>query len=85
MRLENGWKPLFQPCRAQKPRIGFVTRSLFESLDLLRLRGHDGGSRPSTGAKHLFREHCLATPDPGPPVPQRALIGKPAGEAYRSE
>src|SRR6266542_3819201 len=28
--------------RAQKPRIGPVTRSFFELLDLLRLRGHDG-------------------------------------------
>jgi len=41
-------------CRAQEPRIGRVTRSFFESLDLLRLAGHDGGSRPSTGRDTCF-------------------------------
>jgi hypothetical protein len=31
-----------------------VTRSFFESLDLLRLRSHDGGSRLSTGRDTCF-------------------------------
>jgi hypothetical protein len=32
-------------------------------------------------ARHLFREHCQATPNPIVPSPQRALMGKTAGEA----
>jgi hypothetical protein len=50
--------------RAQKPRIGPVTRSFFEIARLARLGGHDAGSRLPTGARHLFREHCPATLDP---------------------
>jgi DNA invertase Pin-like site-specific DNA recombinase len=40
---------LRRACRAQKPRIGPVTRSFLELFDLLRLRRLDGGSGLSSG------------------------------------
>jgi hypothetical protein len=51
------------PIGHKKPRIGPVTRSFSGSLDLLRLGGHDGGIQTLHRARHLFPEHCRATPD----------------------
>jgi hypothetical protein len=40
--------------RAQKPRIGPVTRSFFEFTHLLHLGGHDGESALSNGPDTCF-------------------------------
>jgi hypothetical protein len=69
-----------QACRAQKARIAPVTRSSSRSLDLLRLSGRDGGSGLINRARHLFPEHCPATPAPMSHLWIAAGIDQPSWE-----
>jgi hypothetical protein len=59
-----------------------VTRSFFEFARPAPPRGHDGGSRLSTGARHLFRERLSgdtgahgSSPDGSGGVPRREIVG----------
>jgi hypothetical protein len=53
-------RPLYGTKPWDPPRDQVLSSS---SLDLF-FGGHSGGPRPSTRARHLFREHCRATPAP---------------------
>jgi hypothetical protein len=61
------WKDLSADalaCRAQEPRIGPVTRSFFEFARPAAPPRRRRGILTVHRARHLFPEHCLATPAP---------------------
>ena len=51
-------------CRAQKRRIGAVTRAFFEFARPAPPQRSRWGIQTVHRARHLFPEHCQATPDP---------------------
>src|SRR6266545_3539829 len=51
-------------CRAQKRRIGAVTRAFFEFARPAPPQRSRWGIQTVHRARHLFPEHCRATPDP---------------------
>jgi hypothetical protein len=60
-------------CRAQKPRIGTVTRSFFEFARPVPPRRPRWGIQTVHQARHLFSEHCRATPNPMAPLSRASL------------
>jgi hypothetical protein len=52
--------------------IGPVTRSFFEFRSTCSASAAHDGIQAVHGARHLFPEHCRATPNPMAPSPQRA-------------
>jgi hypothetical protein len=75
-------------CRAQKTRIGPVTRSFFDFARPAWPPRPRWGIQPVHRARHLFREHCQAILEPMSHLRMggmhRRIMGGPQGNPHRS-